>query len=111
MRTRIIGDCPSSGWHGGRLAGVASAILARATSKPLYALREGIAALTRGELDTAVLIKSHDEFGDLATMVNRLAEGLREREAVKRAFAGYVSKEVMESVMAAGGVAKLETNR
>ena len=44
-------------------------------------------------------------------MVNRLAEGLREREAVKRAFAGYVSKEVMESVMAAGGVARLETNR
>jgi adenylate cyclase len=93
------------------LAIAASAILARATSKPLYELREGIAGLTRGELDTAVAIKSHDEFGELAGMVNRLAEGLREREAVKRAFAGYVSKEVMESVMAAGGVARLETNR
>jgi adenylate cyclase len=90
---------------------IASAILSRETSRPLYQLRNGIAALTRGELDTAVDIKSRDEFGELGMMVNRLAEGLREREAVKRAFAGYVSKEVMESVMAAGGVAKLETNR
>jgi adenylate cyclase len=90
---------------------VVSAILSRETSRPLYQLRNGIAALTRGDLDTKVDIVSRDEFGELASMVNRLAEGLREREAVKRAFAGYVSKEVMESVIAAGGVAKLETNR
>jgi adenylate cyclase len=90
---------------------IASVILSRASSRPLYQLRNGVAALTRGELDTEVKIESHDEFGELGTMVNRLAEGLRERDAVKRAFAGYVSKEVMESVMAAGGVAKLETNR
>ncbi|HEX7718553.1 MAG TPA: ATP-binding protein, partial [Woeseiaceae bacterium] len=45
----------------------------RRLNKPLHRIEEGIQALTIGELDTRIDIRSHDELGELATYINTLA--------------------------------------
>jgi adenylate cyclase len=93
------------------LALVVAGFLSQEVSRPLYKLRDAIAAIGRGDLDARVEIASDDEFGEVGATVNRLAEGLREREKIKRAFAGYVSKQVMDVVLSSGDEPALASNR
>jgi adenylate cyclase len=54
---------------------------------------------------TDVEVKTRDEFGLVAQAINGMAAGLGERDHVKSAFARYVSKRVMESVLKSDGSA------
>ncbi|HEX8178627.1 MAG TPA: adenylate/guanylate cyclase domain-containing protein [Pyrinomonadaceae bacterium] len=71
-------------------------------SRPLVALRRAVESIGRGELDVRVEVKRDDEFGAVGRAVNLMAEGLREREVVKTAFARYVSGQVLETVLSSG---------
>src|SRR5205085_2893163 len=71
-------------------------------SRPLVALRCAVEAIGKGELETRVEVKRDDEFGAVGRAVNAMAEGLREREVVKTAFARYVSGQVLDTVLSSG---------
>jgi sigma-B regulation protein RsbU (phosphoserine phosphatase) len=55
-----------------------SVILSRVITRPVATLKEGAAALGKGDLDFRVAIQSGDEFEDLARSFNMMAEALKE---------------------------------
>jgi adenylate cyclase len=76
-------------------------LLSRRASRPLAELHVAVDAIGKGEFATRLPVTATDEFGDVARAVNAMAEGLSEREKVKGAFARYVSRQVLDSVLAA----------
>ncbi len=73
--------------------------LSNRASQPLVELKDAVDAIGRGEFATRLGTGSKDEFGAVALAVNAMAGGLGERDRVKSAFARYVSKQVMDSVL------------
>jgi adenylate cyclase len=95
-------------------AGIAfgsAVIVARRASRPMIALTRTVEAIGGGALATRVTIDTEDEFGALGRAVNRMAEGLQERNRVKNAFARYVSHQVLDSVLATDELPQLSGQR
>jgi adenylate cyclase len=65
----------------------------------------------QGNLDARADLHTHDEFEELANEINEMAKGLKERERLKLHFTRYVSQYVMEKILSAETVAKLEGER
>lgn len=84
------------------LAVVAGVWIARRVSRPLDTLRGSLAAIGQGQLDIAVPLRGRDEFGAIGRDVEAMARGLREREMLKVGFARYVSKDVVDALLAKG---------
>ena len=66
-----------------------SYIISRRITRPIATLREGVSHIAAGNLDHRVVIRSHNEIGQLAEGFNRMARDLKlsleERMAVERA--------------------------
>jgi adenylate cyclase len=73
----------------------------------LYCVRE----IGQGNLKAKSSLQTRDEFEELGNEVNRMAQGLQEKERLKLNFARYVSQHVMEKILNAKSVAKLEGER
>jgi adenylate cyclase len=80
-------------------------------SAPLLKLRKAVEAIGGGNLETRVDIPSRDEFGEVGRAVNTMAAGLRERDAVKSAFARYVSRQVMDYVLSSSEAPTVKGDR
>ena len=52
-------------------------LLSRSISKPIKKLQQAVMNLAEGKLDTRVSIRSHDEIGELATSINKMADDLQ----------------------------------
>lgn len=81
-------------------------LVARSIRNPLNLMIRATTAISRGELDTRLMLNRHDEFGVLAKHFDHMAQDLKEREFVRDTFGRYVSEEVARSVLA-GGVPNL----
>jgi class 3 adenylate cyclase len=53
-----------------------------------------------GDLDATVTARGGDEIAHLAAAFNRMTEGLRERERIKRTFKKYLAPDVVEYLLA-----------
>jgi PAS domain S-box-containing protein len=68
--------------------GVAAALVARRIARPVRALADGAAAISRGELDQRIAADTSDEIGRLALAFNHMAsELLQQRTALTAAHA------------------------
>ncbi|MBI2553886.1 MAG: HAMP domain-containing protein, partial [Candidatus Rokubacteria bacterium] len=68
------------------LGGVASALVARRIARPVRQLAEGVAAISRGELDQRIEPATSDEIGRLAVAFNHMASQLfQQRSALEAA--------------------------
>lgn len=85
--------------------------LSRRVSRPLLKLRSTLEQIGKGDLEARIHLKTRDEFGEVATAVNRMAVGLKEREELKNAFARYVSQQVMDEILSHGGDLSLRGTR
>ena len=47
------------------------------------------------------------EFGRMAAAISAMAICLRDRDKIKRAFSGYISRQVLDAIMAAGELSAL----
>ena len=78
-----------SGAVGLALVYLISYIISRRITRPIATLREGVNHIAAGNLDHRVLIRSHNEIGQLADGFNRMARDLKlsleERMAAERA--------------------------
>ena len=83
----------------GLLAVPAALVISRKTSAPLTELQSAVERIGGGDFDTPVVVRSKDEFGQVAEAVNAMAHGLKERDRVKSTFAHYVSHQVMDSIL------------
>jgi len=68
-------------------------------SAPIRRLGETTKALGRGNFSHRVQINRNDEFGDLASSFNRMAEDLEVKEKIKDSFGQYVTPEVVDMIL------------
>ena len=82
------------------LVAIAGAVgLATVLSRPILRLVAGTRAIAAGDYGVAVAVASRDELGVLTESFNRMARSLREKELIKRAFRGYVAREVADEIL------------
>jgi adenylate cyclase len=89
----------------------AGLFLSRMVSRPLARLHDAVESIGRGNFETRLNDSSKDEFGAVAKAVNKMAAELGERDRVKAAFARYVSRQVMNSILDSGADIQLRGNR
>lgn len=68
-------------------------------SVPIRRLGEMTKALGMGHFNHRVRINRHDEFGDLGSSFNRMAEDLEIKEKIKDSFGQYVTPEVVDMIL------------
>lgn len=96
----------------GALALVLAAILARSVTRPLEVLRRRIELIGNGDFSAVeVPAKMSGEFRQMAVAIAAMAQGLRERDTIKRAFSGYISRQVLETIMEKGELPALKGER
>jgi adenylate cyclase len=86
-------------------------LLSREVTRPLYSLRASIERVGKGDFTTAATANGSVEFTEMAAAINAMAAGLRERETVKRAFSGYISRQVLELITSKGELPALKGER
>jgi adenylate cyclase len=85
--------------------------LARKVTLSLRTLLHCVREIGQGNLSVRSPLQTHDEFEELSMEVNRMAQGLKERERLKENFARYVSLHVMEKILDAEHIVNLEGER
>ncbi len=74
-------------------------VLSTVLSRPLYRLVEATRSIAAGNLKVSLAVPSRDEIGALTESFNRMAQSLREKEMIKRAFTRYVAREVVDEIL------------
>jgi adenylate cyclase len=80
---------------------VATRFVARSIAEPVAAVRQAMARVERGELDTHVPVDDGSEVGLLEAGFNRMAHGLRERERLRDLFGRHVGRDVARQALEA----------
>jgi adenylate cyclase len=94
------------------LAMILATIMARSVTRPLDTLRLQIESIGKGDFGTMEAPgKMPGEFGQMAAAIAAMAKGLRERDTIKRAFSGYISRQVLETIMEKGELPALKGER
>ncbi len=76
-----------------------SVALASFLSAPILKLMEGTRAIAAGNFAVSLAVPSRDEIGDLTRSFNQMAQSLREKDLIKRAFTRYVAREVVDEIL------------
>jgi class 3 adenylate cyclase len=74
--------------------------LSKSILVPLYNLKKAIKEVENNNLDTRVEILSNDELGDVAEGFNLMISSLKEGKKARDSFGKYVSKEIMDQIIA-----------
>jgi len=93
------------------LALLVAAIVSRQVTRPLYRLRGTIEEIGMGYLDVIADLHGPVEFREMAKSVNAMSAGLRERETIKQAFSGYLSRQVLDLIVREGKLPELKGER
>ncbi|MFC1474840.1 adenylate/guanylate cyclase domain-containing protein [bacterium] len=83
----------------GAAAFVVSLVVAGRFSKPIVQLTGNVEEVGRGNLEKVEPLKTGDELETLGDEINRMIEGLREREYLKHTFQRYLTKEIAEELL------------
>lgn len=70
--------------------------LAKSFTHSLHAMCEGVRRIGKGELSARLVIRSEDEFKELADAIHNMALGLQEKEHLKSHFVRYVSQHILD---------------
>ena len=93
------------------LALVVAMALSWQVTQPLYHLRQSIESIGKGDLKVTVPAGMTGEFAQLGASIDEMAAGLRERDTIKRAFSGYLSRQMLDIVLANGQTIALKGER
>jgi adenylate cyclase len=94
------------------LAFILAMLLARSVTRPLEVLRTQIEQIGKGEFAAVEIpAKVSGEFSAMAAAIAAMARGLRERDTIKRAFSGYISRQVLETIIEKGELPELKGER
>ena len=78
------------------LASALAAWLSKKVTRPLTELRDFVRSIGNGNYATRIQMSSNDEFGELASAVNQMVDGLEERESLKGALVHYVRSQAAD---------------
>lgn len=76
-----------------------SRILADALVAPVTAIMNNVQKIERGDFGAKSAIVSRDEIGELGQAVNRMSDGLAQREFIKKTFSQYVDPKLAPRIM------------
>jgi adenylate cyclase len=79
-------------------------LVARSFAQSLRAIRDALAQVERGNLDTEVRIHDGSELGVVQAGFNQMVAGLREREKLRDLFGRHVGQHVANSALERGAV-------
>jgi adenylate cyclase len=80
---------------GGLGAGILATLAsARSLADPLDAVRDAMARVRHGDLDTSLVVDDGGEIGELQAGLNNMVDGLREREQLQDLFRRHVGQAV-----------------
>ena len=79
--------------------GLAAVFAARQISEPLNQLEQAVTRIARGVYGESAPVLGDDELGRLTLHVNRMSEGLQEREVIRREFGRFVSPEIASRIL------------
>ncbi|MCF6283507.1 MAG: adenylate/guanylate cyclase domain-containing protein [Candidatus Polarisedimenticolaceae bacterium] len=74
--------------------------LSHRLSRPIKALAQAGASISRGEQIDGVDRERQDEIGHIITTFNLMVDGIRERERIEQALSSYVSPHAVQRVLA-----------
>ena len=74
-------------------------LIARTVSRPVQALDRFAQRIEKGRYDEPVHLRQEDEIGHLARSLNRMADGLKEREFIRETFGKYVPESVAAAIL------------
>ncbi|GAB4191176.1 MAG: adenylate/guanylate cyclase domain-containing protein [Simkaniaceae bacterium] len=86
-------------------------LLSKVVSHSLSSLSSTIHQIGCGDLNAKCHLDTNDEFNDLASGINSMTEGLKERERLKLGFSRYVSNYVLDKILQSDIATKLEGER
>lgn len=75
-------------------------LTALSTVAPITVVRQAMARVEAGQLDTEVVVFDGTELGDLQVGFNRMAHGLRERKRLHDLFGRHVGRQVADQALA-----------
>jgi len=78
---------------------ILSLILSIYFSRPINKLQQSTKALGMGDFEHRVTINRKDEFGDLGSAFNQMAEDLALKETIKASFGRYVTPEIVDLIL------------
>lgn len=78
---------------------VLSLLVARSVSQPLRKAGSAMERISQGHLEVVIPVLSNDEIGVMIQGLNRMVEGLRERDFIRDTFGSYVSPEVVTRIL------------
>jgi len=81
------------------LAALLVFLMARGFSRPVGILLAAMRRVDRGDLASKAPVVSDDEFGLLAEQFNRMLDGLRERDRIRRVFGRFVPESVAAALL------------
>jgi class 3 adenylate cyclase len=84
------------------LALAVAAWVARGVARPIGAIADGAAKIGGGDLAVRLPEDRLDEVGDLARAMNRMAQGLQERERLRDMFGKYMASQVATELLSKG---------
>jgi signal transduction histidine kinase len=90
---------------------VATAFVAVRTTRSVRRLSDAMATVAGGSFRGPLSIETSDEIGDLTRSFNRMAEQLREADALKEQFFAHISHEIRNPLTAIGASAQLLLER
>lgn len=73
--------------------------MGRRISKPLNTLMDASQEISNGNYQYQIKERRNDELGNLTNALNRMANGLLEKNQVENAFSRYVSKSIAKEIM------------
>lgn len=82
--------------------GLGAAAVAGHMSAPLEKMSAAMTEVAGGNLDVSVDIRRSDEIGLVATAMNAMVVGLKEKEWLRSTFTKYVSHQVADKIMSEG---------
>ncbi|HKV54387.1 MAG TPA: adenylate/guanylate cyclase domain-containing protein [Candidatus Binataceae bacterium] len=95
------------------LAVIIALFMGRAITRPVGFLRAKIEQIGNGDFEEAAkpIPGISGELATVAASITAMANGLRERETIKRAFSGYISRQVLETIIEKGELSALKGER
>ncbi|MEM8628921.1 MAG: adenylate/guanylate cyclase domain-containing protein [Chlamydiota bacterium] len=81
------------------IATAASSFFQKKLTQSLTYLSQRVSQIQKGNLDTPIQAQGNDEFGALASSIEAMRQGLKERELLKKHFSRYVSRHILEDIL------------
>lgn len=81
------------------LALVFATVVTRLLVRAVHDLVRGAQSVEAGNLDTEVVVSTHDEIGTLATSFNEMVGGLRLKERIKETFGKYMDPRIVAGLL------------